>query len=302
MIICVLGKESFFARKKVKELCAGIEEIDISNFDSESQEQDIISACEAMPFFSDKRIVLVKDINLFKNTKNILSKYIENPSDTSDLILVSSEYEKNKSLYKLLEKSSKMYFYEKLNQKDFLKFIEETLKDKGVNFNSRIPQCIAERSGYLVSEDAFIDDVYKDVCRLCDFSTETHSDISTEMVERIVNSYVDTNLFKISSFLNKKDWANGSVFLKGILDGGVSEMNILGLLLRYYRISYKIKLGLEQELGMSSYQLKDFKGELSLEQLEKGLELVSTSISNLKGGIAARISLELLWAQLSCIS
>lgn len=66
---------------------------------------EIISLCDTMPFFAEKRLVLVEDSGFFKNASEELSSYIPQIPDTTCLIFVESEIDKRGKLYKKVKET-----------------------------------------------------------------------------------------------------------------------------------------------------------------------------------------------------
>ena len=83
-------------------------DIDFDSFREKISEDDIILACETLPFMSFKRIVLVYDFPALKTGKQSADKlndYIEDISLNSILIFyMIDKADKRKKIYKLIKK------------------------------------------------------------------------------------------------------------------------------------------------------------------------------------------------------
>lgn len=103
-LIC--GENALKREAAIKRLRVRIEELgDLSfNYDAFSGEgatgQDIVSACNTMPFACEKRLVYVDNVDkLKKNDLNALLEYLKDPAPTTVLALVAEKTDKRSKLY-----------------------------------------------------------------------------------------------------------------------------------------------------------------------------------------------------------
>ena len=77
-VYLIYGEEEYLKnqyRDRMKAAIIGDDTINYSYFEGDSTKaEDVISVCETMPFFSDRRLVIVSDSSFFKNN---LKRYAE---------------------------------------------------------------------------------------------------------------------------------------------------------------------------------------------------------------------------------
>ena len=66
-------------------------------------ENEIIGLCDTLPFFAERRLVLVKDSGFFKNTTDRLPDYVKNLPEETVLIFSERECDKRNRLYKAVK-------------------------------------------------------------------------------------------------------------------------------------------------------------------------------------------------------
>ncbi len=95
-------KSALLARMKDRCKEFGEMEINTDVFDGEThQPERAVSACLTLPFASDKRLVIIKDVDKYNAAElNVLADYATEPSDTSILLLLATKLAKNTRLYK----------------------------------------------------------------------------------------------------------------------------------------------------------------------------------------------------------
>lgn len=65
-----------------------------------------VSACLTLPFASEKRLVIIKDLEKYETPElNVLADYVAEPSDMSILVMLATSLAKNTRLYKNIAKA-----------------------------------------------------------------------------------------------------------------------------------------------------------------------------------------------------
>ena len=134
------------------------EYMNLNVFESENLGFDsIVSSCETLPFFSEKRIVLIKGIDLSKENlgkRNVffesLIKYSENIPKTTILIVEAGQKFMKGKFYNSLKKLDRIFELEKLNRNDLMNFISKGLAKKNISKN--VMNYYIDRTGYLVKD------------------------------------------------------------------------------------------------------------------------------------------------------
>lgn len=68
----------------------------------------LIDMAETMPFFKDRRLIVIENSGFFKNSCEELAEYIKAPSETTNFIFVESECDKRGKLYKAVSAAGKV--------------------------------------------------------------------------------------------------------------------------------------------------------------------------------------------------
>ncbi len=97
-----LKKEAVLARMRVRLEKLGDLSFNADSFDAETASgEEIVSACQTMPFASEKRLVVVDDAEkLKKPDAELVATYLASPADTTVLLLICEKLAKNARLYK----------------------------------------------------------------------------------------------------------------------------------------------------------------------------------------------------------
>ena len=100
----MFGEEDFLKqsyKKKLKEAIAGDDTMNFNYFEGKGLDvKELISLSDTMPFFSEKRLILVEDSGFFKSASEELAEYLPSMPDTTCIVFVEEAVDKRNRLYK----------------------------------------------------------------------------------------------------------------------------------------------------------------------------------------------------------
>lgn len=101
----LFGEEAFLKRSyknRLKEAAVGDDTMNFHQFEGKGLDlREIISLADTMPFFGERRLILMEDSGLFKGKgADWLVEYLPDMPDTSIMVFVESEVDKRGRLYK----------------------------------------------------------------------------------------------------------------------------------------------------------------------------------------------------------
>lgn len=101
------GEESFLKnsyKNRLKEAITGGDTMNFASFAGKNPDIDeVIRLADTMPFFAERRLILLEDSGLFKSGGEALVKYLPQMPDTACLLFVESEVDKRNRLYKKIK-------------------------------------------------------------------------------------------------------------------------------------------------------------------------------------------------------
>ena len=114
-VLLIYGNHRLLVEDELKKVQSRIADAGEADFNLDVFEagtgpiEDALQAAETLPFGSDRRYVIVKEAqNLGAAEVKKLARYLENPSDTSALILAAVDLKSNSSLVKVVEKGGRV--------------------------------------------------------------------------------------------------------------------------------------------------------------------------------------------------
>ena len=103
-VYLLYGEEAFLKQSYKKKLRAAISGDDTMNYNYfEGKGLDVnelISLADTMPFFSERRLILIEDSGFFKTSSEALAEYLPTMPDTTCIVFVEEAVDKRNKLYK----------------------------------------------------------------------------------------------------------------------------------------------------------------------------------------------------------
>ncbi len=135
------GEEDYlrfqFRDKLVKAL---VNEGDTMNFTRISGKDisipQIIDLAETLPFFADRRVILLEDTGLFKASCDPLTEYLASPSETTVFLFCEQSVDRRSKLYKTIEKQGHVAEFIRQDEKALASWMNKKLAERGKSFAS----------------------------------------------------------------------------------------------------------------------------------------------------------------------
>lgn len=264
---------------------------------------DIINSASTLPFMSEKRLIIIKNSELFKSGKKADSEkmvsYIEKIPESTCLLFIEAEIDKRSRLYKAVQNYGYAVEFKSPRESELIKWLQNIFNQNGKQLEQSTLQYLLKTVGtdmeLLKTESQKLisyklDDyiTIEDIDNICTKSTEAKI---FDMLDAMGNKKPDIALEILSSMFMMKE----------------APIKILTLIIRQFRLIFQTKF-----LSLNSYDLSSIatrlnqrpfiiKGILaqsqnySLETLKQALEdCLETDISIKSGSISGQTGIELL--------
>ncbi|MFI3237995.1 MAG: DNA polymerase III subunit delta [Lachnospiraceae bacterium] len=151
-VYALVGSEAYL-RKQYKEklLSALVQPDDTMNVHyvqgKEAVIPKLIDYAETLPFFADRRVIVVEDSKLIKQGGEELSKYFEAPCESTIWILVEEEFDKRSKLYKQILKIGLCVEFVQQDMTTLKKWVASLIKKEGKNITRESLELFLESTG-----------------------------------------------------------------------------------------------------------------------------------------------------------
>ena len=160
-VYLIYGDEPYLVRHYMNRLKKAIipeeESMNYAYFDSMPEDvRRITDFADTMPFFGDRRLVILDKANAFKKD-NGLADYIPNIPETSTIVIVEDEVDKRSRLYKAVSKVGTVMELKRLGLDDLKLFVGQRFKKAGKGITERDFNYFIENVGddlYTIANEA----------------------------------------------------------------------------------------------------------------------------------------------------
>ena len=118
--------------------------------------KEVISLGETMPFFSDRRIILLENTGFFKNQCPELAEYLNNLPDYLYLLFVEDEVDKRSKMFKSVKQIGRVVDFAVQDEKTLMRWVLGIMKREGKQKNPNYRE-VCRR--YLADEDDFSEEL-----------------------------------------------------------------------------------------------------------------------------------------------
>lgn len=217
----------------------------------------VIEESLTMPFFSDKKVVLVQNAYLFTGEKppkdlnhNIdqLIEFIEK-YDGGTLIIFEvyhSKLDERKNLVKTLKKNAQLKKIEQMSEEEIMQWMKKELHENFKDIKQDALDLFIELTG--VNFNIVKQELEKLILFLGDRST-----INKQDVYQIVNRSLEQNVFLLTDYIQKNKKSNAIQLVNDLIAMKEEPIKLLALITSNYRLFYQSKI-LSQK-GYSGQQI-----------------------------------------------
>ena len=150
-IYLLYGDEPFLVgsyKKKLREAITGGDTMNFNYFEGKNPDvKEIISLADTMPFFADRRLILVDGSGFFKSAQEELAAYLPQMPDTTCLVFAESEVDKRNRLYNRVKE---LGYAAELNKQDtaqLMRWAAGILGRDGRKISRPVMEYFLERTG-----------------------------------------------------------------------------------------------------------------------------------------------------------
>lgn len=109
--------------------------------------RQVIDICETMPFFAERRVILLEDTGFFKNKCEEFADYMKNLPDYLVLVFSESEVDKRSRMYKAVKSGGRVTEFAKQDEKTLMRWAAGLLGKEGKKITQRDMEFFLTKTG-----------------------------------------------------------------------------------------------------------------------------------------------------------
>lgn len=239
--------------------------------------REVIALGETIPFFAEKRIILLENTGFFKSQSTELADYMGQIPEYLYLLFVEDEVDKRNKLYKSVTKHGRAVEFNIQNENTLVRWILQILKREGRKITQRDMDLFLSKTGNDMSN------IEKELEKLLCY-TMGRDVITTQDIEEVCVNQVTNQIFAMVQAVSEQNQEKALQLYYDLLSLKEPPMRILFLLARQYNQLLQIKelkdLGYDvktiaEKSGIQSFVVKKSLGCLgrySAQMLRQAVE------------------------------
>ncbi|MDV4150088.1 DNA polymerase III subunit delta [Clostridium sp. AL.422] len=273
---------------------------------------EIMNACETMPFMGEKKVVVVYRASFLKEktdatgTKvyNDILKYLKDLPPYTVLIMYylfndKRDTPKKSNKVKSLDKVSKVVYFDKLKKDRYYKKVEEVFKEKGKEIGKVELRYFAEKV-----QNNF-DIIRREADKLISYAQ--NRTISKIDIDKLIANSSEDDIFDLIDFISQKKVEKTLDLLYDLLSKSDQHMLIISNIENNFKRLYEIKVLVQNGSGVndisSRLKLPTFvceklinqSSKFSIKQLQKIMEICLETENKMKTtGVDKNMEMELM--------
>lgn len=238
--------------------------------------KEVIDLAETMPFFAERRVILIENSGFFKNSAEEMAEYLKQVAPATHFIFVEEEVDKRSKMYKAVKNAGKIVEFATQGEELLTRWILGRLKREGKNITGNVMKLFLSKTG---SDMSNID---KELEKLICYTMEKDV-IETSDVEAVVTEQISNKIFDMVNAVAEHDQRKALDYYYDLLALKEPPMRIMFLITRQFQILFHVKdmtmkrldqHTIAQKAGIPDFAVRRNQAQargFSLEQLEQAL-------------------------------
>lgn len=254
-VYLLFGEEDFLKKSyknQLKQAIAGDDTMNYNYFEGKGLDlNELISLADTMPFFSEKRLILIEDSGFFKSAADALVEYLPSMPDTTCMVFVESEVDKRNRLYKKVKDLGYAAEMVRQDYNQLVKWAGGILAREGRKITGRTMELFLSKTG----DD--MENIRQELEKLISY-TMGRDVITDEDVEEICTVHVTSKIFDMVAAIVNRQTKKAMDLYEDLLTLKEPPMRILFLIARQFNQLLQVKelAGKGQDRSAIASQLK----------------------------------------------
>lgn len=203
---------------------------------------EIIDLAETLPFFAERRVIVLESTELFKSGGEQLAEYLAAPAETTTFLFVETEIDKRSKLYKAVDKLGRAVEFPRMDDTTLRKWVLGLLKKEGKQISTQALELFLEDTGNDMQN--IRQELEKLLCYCLNREAITEQD-----VEEVCIRQISSQIFKMTDAISEGNQKRALQLYYDLIATRQPVMQILYMVTRQFNILFQVK-----ELVAKGYQ------------------------------------------------
>ncbi|MCI8559903.1 MAG: DNA polymerase III subunit delta [Dorea sp.] len=233
------GEESYLKKqyrdKLKKALLSENDTVNYAYYEGKKTEpEQLIDLAETLPFFAERRLIVVENSGFFKNAVPKFADYIKTMPDTACFLFVEDEVDKRGKMFKAVKDIGYISEMGRQDEKTLLYWIAGQIKREGKQIKESAARYLVSRAG------TDMELLEKELEKLFAY-TLGRTEITLEDIEAVCTTQISNKIFDMVEAVALKQQKKALDYYYDLLALKEPPMRILYLLARQFRLLLEVK-------------------------------------------------------------
>ncbi len=238
-VYLLYGSETYlrdqYKKKLLQALMPEEDSMNFARFEGKGQkEEEILELAETLPFFAERRVILLENSGFFKAKAEVLPDYISKLPDYLVLIFVENEVDKRGRMYKSVQKQGRAVEFPSQKEETLMKWILGRLQGEGRKISRKDMELLLSMTG---TDMGRID---REVEKLLSY-TMGREMITAADIQAVCVPQISNRIFEMIRAVSEKNQKKALEDYYDLLALKEPPMRILYLLAREYNLIFQVK-------------------------------------------------------------
>lgn len=243
---------------------------------------EIIDLAETMPFFAERRLIVIEDSGLFKTAAPELADYLKTMSASACFLFIEKEVDKRGKLYKAVKEKGRIVELSRQDERTLIRWLSGMIRQEGKLIQESTVRYILSKTG------VDMESLEKEMEKLFCYTLEKN-EITIQDVDAVCTTQITNHIFEMVEAVAKQQKKKALDYYYDLLALKEPPMRILYLLTRQFQLLLEVQglvkkgMGRKQiaeKAGLHPFaagkymeQCRNFRKEELRRIMEKGAEL-----------------------------
>ena len=195
---------------------------------------ELIDLAETLPFFAERRLIVVENSNFFKNAAPELADYMKTIPETTCFLFVENEVDKRGKLYKTVKEKGRIVEMGRQDEKTLLYWIAGNVRKEGRQIKESTARYLVSKTG------TDMENLEKELEKLFSY-TLGKDEITAADIDDICTTQITNKIFDMIEAVAAKRQKQALDYYYDLLALKEPPMRILYLLSRQFKLLLEVK-------------------------------------------------------------
>ena len=237
-VYLIYGTEDYLRkqyRDKMRQAIAGEDTMNYSYFEGKGiSVKELIDLGETLPFFSERRLIVVENSGFFSSAQDELAAYLKEMPETTCFIFVEKDVDKRNKLFKAVSSLGYAANMTPPDERTLMRWIAGLLKNEGRQMSESTLHYFLERI------DTDMENIRRELDKLVVY-TDGRQEIVREDIDAVCTVYTESQVFDMVKAVAEKQQAKALKLYYDLIGQKEAPMRILYWITRQFNQLYQIK-------------------------------------------------------------